>query len=164
MMTSALVGPDLYSGNALELVPRFAFLANHGPEPIAHRLPERNQLRPVPPLFVIQIQQLAADHQQPHEHQTAQDAEQQSEDTIHHTQSQASGEVAQQHADDPADQQDEHQYDQAPDPWRHVGVGQQATQVRFDAGTHFPSRPDGDDPKDQGGGFTNEPAQQANDG
>jgi len=74
------------------------------------------------------------------------------------TEAKTACEVAEEHADDPAQQEDEHQNHQAADPRRHAGICEQAAQVRFDTRTEFPGRPDGDDPKNQRRGFAHEPA------
>ena len=81
------------------------------------------------------------------------------EDPIHRAQPQGAREITQQHADDPAQQKDQHQDHQAPDPRRHVRIGQQAAQVRLDDGAEFPCRSNGEDPKNQGRRFAHEPAQ-----
>src|SRR5882672_120116 len=63
--TSALLRTDPDPGKALELRPRFASLADHGPQPVAGGFPVRNQFGPIPPLLVIQMQQFRADDHEP---------------------------------------------------------------------------------------------------
>ena len=76
------LGLTFDSGQALELCPRLAFLADHRPQPIADALAVRNQLRTAPPILVIHVQQLAADDHQTHQHHAAHDAEKKPDDPI----------------------------------------------------------------------------------
>src|SRR5882757_10295 len=117
-------GSDFDSGQALELGPRFASLADHGSQPIAGGLAVRNQLRPVPPLFVIQVQQLGTDDHESDQHHAAHDAEHQTDHPVDRAKSQAAREVAKQQADDPTDQKHEHQNNQPPNPGRHAWIGE----------------------------------------
>ena len=163
---SAHDGPPVYlallfdSGEALEVGPRLASLADHGPQPIADCLAVRNQLRAAPPGLLIEMQQLPAD-----DHQTRPAPVPRTMPNsrpmhpIQRPEPCAAREVAEQHADDPANQQHEHQNDQPSDPGRDPRIGQQTAEMRLDQRTESPCRPDGDDPECQRHSFPHKTAQ-----
>src|SRR3984885_3382111 len=155
-----LSGPDLDTREALELRPRLAALADHASQPIADGFTVGHELRAVPPRLLIEMQQLRTDDHQSDEDGAAQESERESDPSIQRPQPDAARQVAEQHAAQPSDQQQDHH---ASDPRRNLRVRQIAAEVRDDQRTELPGRPDRNDPEHQRHRLAHETAQESDD-